>query len=80
MICLYIYIYMRQRYTSLSLRNILDLVSIINSHFVRYKELGLEINTVEKLLIRLQESLGEMQLTSIIDNELGISSGNGSSG
>lgn len=78
MICLYIY--MRQRYTSLSLRNILDLVSIINSHFVRYKELGLEINTVEKLLIRLQESLGEMQLTSIIDNELGISSGNGSSG
>lgn len=78
MICLYIY--MRQRYRSLSLRNILDLVSIINSHFVRYKELGLEINTVEKLLIRLQESLGEMQLTSIIDNELGISSGNGSSG
>lgn len=77
---IYIYIYMRQRYTSLSLRNILDLVSIINSHFVRYKELGLEINTVEKLLIRLQESLGEMQLTSIIDNELGISSGNGSSG
>lgn len=64
---------MRQRYMSLSLRNILDLVSIINSHFVRYKEL--EINTVEKLLIRLQESLGEMQLTSIIDNELGISSG-----
>lgn len=77
---MFIYIYMRQRYTSLSLRNILDLVSIINSHFVRYKELGLEINTVEKLLIRLQESLGEMQLTSIIDNELGISSGNGSSG
>lgn len=75
---MFIYIYMRQRYTSLSLRNILDLVSIINSHFVRYKEL--EINTVEKLLIRLQESLGEMQLTSIIENELRISSGNGSSG
>lgn len=41
MICLYIY--MRQRYTSLSLRNILDLVSIINSHFVRYKELDIRI-------------------------------------
>lgn len=76
MICLYIYAtkiyeFVFTKYTR---------SRVYNSHFVRYKELGLEINTVEKLLIRLQESLGEMQLTSIIDNELGISSGNGSSG
>lgn len=47
MICLYIY--MRRRYTSLSLQN--TLVSVINSYFVRYKESGLEINTVQNFTL-----------------------------
>lgn len=47
MICLYIY--MRRRYTSLSLQN--TLVSVINSYFVRYKESGLEINIVQNFTL-----------------------------
>lgn len=40
---------MRRRYTSLSLQN--TLVSVINSYFVRYKESGLEINTVQNFTL-----------------------------
>lgn len=46
---MFIYIYMRRRYTSLSLQN--TLVSVINSYFVRYKESGLEINIVQNFTL-----------------------------